>query len=339
MSRPTIFRRALDILNLTTPVSDFPGFVQYSEYSGLDSSDADILRRMYDEVRNDFYFLITIDDQSFSEDSCKQLASTMGLEVGYVYNLIFDIRFSITLPSGSTDEVPLAFSESFIKYSTAGCMKGEIAVVGCKIGDICFKIPEYVSDGRKSYHVVTIGPNAFSGMDSLKSVILPNSIREIGYMAFAGCSSLDDFILPASVRRIGFRAFKGCTSMPYIAVHHANPFFKTMPGGVLCSMKSVDGESVPSELIRAPYSLSGSFTVPSGLTKIGSESFEGCSGLTEVVLPDEVDSVMYRAFEGCPSLSRISVPDRASIGFHAFPADADVETREVVASAGDVLEE
>jgi len=339
MSRPTIFRRALDILNLPTPVSDFPGFVRYSEYSGLSSSDADVLNKMFLSARGDLFLLISMDDQSFSEESCKSLASSLDLDVGYIYGLIFDIRFSITLPLGSAEEVPFVFTESFLKFSTAGCMKGEIAVIGCKVGDSFYKIPEYVSDGRKNYHVVSIGPNAFSGMDFLKSVILPNSIREIGYMAFAGCSSLDDFIIPASVRRIGFRAFKGCTAMPYIAVHHDNPFFKTLPGGVLCAMKTVDGESVPSEIIRAPYSLNGSFTAPSGLTRIGSESFEGCSGLTEVMLPDEVDSVMYRAFEGCPSLSHISLPDKASIGFHAFPEDALVETREVPASTGDVLEE
>ncbi len=245
----------------------------------------------------------------------------------------------MTVPVGSSDEIPLKFSDSGLSFSTEGCMKGEIAVCGCEIFEPSIKVPEYVNGGRGRYHVVALAPNAFSEKSSIRSIFLPDSIRDIGYRAFYGCSSMDDFILPSSVRRIGFRAFEGCTSLSSIAISFKNPFFRTFPGGILCSLKKVDGKLVPSEVIRAPYSLSGSVSVPDGITKIGSESFEGCSGLTEVVLPDEVSSVMYRAFEGCSSLEHVCVPDRAAVGFHAFPDAVSVEKRHVEVASDEVSQE
>ena len=252
---------------------------------------------------------------------------------------MYDLRYSTTLSAGSSDEIPLKFSDSGLSFSTEGCMKGEISVCGCESFEPCIKVPEYVNGGRSRYHVVAIAPNAFSEKTSISSIILPESIRDIGYRAFYGCSSMNDFILPSSVRRIGFRAFEGCVSLSSIAISFKNPFFRTFPGGLLCSLKKVDGRLVPSEVIRAPYSLSGSVTVPEGITKIGSESFEGCSGLTEVVLPDEVSAVMYRAFVGCSSLEHVCVPDRTSVGFHAFPDSVSVETRQVGGPSGEVLQE
>ena len=71
-------------------------------------------------------------------------------------------------------------------------------------------------------------------------------------------------------------------------------------------------------------SISGAYTIPSTLggypvTSIGDSSFDGCTGLTSVTIPDSVTIIGSSAFMGCTGLSSITIPDSVtSIGFFAF---------------------
>ena len=48
---------------------------------------------------------------------------------------------------------------------------------------------------------------------SLKTVIIPDGVMEIGWGAFRGCTSLESICIPASVTSIRVVAFNGCTSL------------------------------------------------------------------------------------------------------------------------------
>ena len=61
--------------------------------------------------------------------------------------------------------------------------------------------------------VTEIGNSAFFYCTQLLSVTLSNSLEEIGYDAFYGCGNLTSMDLPASIRWIGLHAIGGCTSM------------------------------------------------------------------------------------------------------------------------------
>ena len=63
----------------------------------------------------------------------------------------------------------------------------------------------YVKEGT-----VSIAEAAFADCDSLKTVILPDSIKAIHKDTFEGCTSLEHIYIPEGVKSIGMDAFAGC---------------------------------------------------------------------------------------------------------------------------------
>ncbi len=53
------------------------------------------------------------------------------------------------------------------------------------------------------YKVTKIGDYAFSGISSLKKVVIPNTVTKIGDFAFDTCESLKSYTVPKSVKSIG----------------------------------------------------------------------------------------------------------------------------------------
>jgi len=54
--------------------------------------------------------------------------------------------------------------------------------------------------------------------------------------------------------------------------------------------------------------ISGSFTIPSGTTKIGDYIFANCSSLTSITIPDSVTLIRDGAFQSCTSLANVTIP-------------------------------
>lgn len=59
---------------------------------------------------------------------------------------------------------------------------------------------------------------AFYGCTSLQSIVIPNSVTEIGMRAFSGCTSLQSIVIPDSVTQIGESAFSRCSSLQSIEI-------------------------------------------------------------------------------------------------------------------------
>lgn len=58
----------------------------------------------------------------------------------------------------------------------------------------------------------TIPENAFSGMDKLKKIVLPDTVKSIGKNVFKGCKSLEEINLPEGVK-VDKKAFKDCKKL------------------------------------------------------------------------------------------------------------------------------
>ena len=170
--------------------------------------------------------------------------------------------------------------------------------------------------------VTNIGDYAFSGCRSLTSLVIPDSVTSIGDYAFWNCRSLTGIVIPDSVTSIGDNAFEYCFSLSNLII----PDSVTSIGDgafVGCNSLSsvVISDSVTSIGFGAFENCSSltDIVIPKGVTSIGDSAFGDCSSLTNIAIPDSVTSIGERAFRGCESLGSLVIPNSVtSIGDYAF---------------------
>ncbi len=85
---------------------------------------------------------------------------------------------------------------------------GEIIITAYKGKETTVTVPTQI-DG---YPVTAIGEHAFQNT-AIVSVILPSSIKSVGWFAFYGCFGLEIVAIPASVTTISYAAFDGCPNL------------------------------------------------------------------------------------------------------------------------------
>ncbi|MDE6373868.1 MAG: leucine-rich repeat domain-containing protein, partial [Clostridia bacterium] len=168
-------------------------------------------------------------------------------------------------------------------------------------------------DGVKSAKfrndTVGIAAHTFSGHAELTALSLPQTLKYINNSAFKRCSSLTSLIIPDSVTVIQSEAFYGCSELESITLPFVGEY----------TLGSIFGGSswVPSSLTTVI--ITGNSVVAS--------AFSGCSGLTNITIPDSVTSIGSYAFSGCSGLTNITVPDSVTaIGNYAFNGCSGLET-------------
>jgi hypothetical protein len=132
-------------------------------------------------------------------------------------------------------------------------------------------------------------------------VTIPDGVTSIGNYAFTGCSSLTSVTIPDSVTSIGTNAFLYCSILTAIEVAVANNDFSSMDGILF--------NKAQTTLIQCPGGKAGTYTIPEGVTAIGTRAFDSCVSLTSVTIPSSVTSIENSAFYKCSSLTSVTIPD------------------------------
>lgn len=131
-------------------------------------------------------------------------------------------------------------------------------------------------------NLTTVPAYIFSECENLKSVVLPETVKDIYDYAFENCSSLEAIEMPG-VTRIFEGAFNACTSLKTIEM----PMVKTIGSSAFekcTSLKTIEMSSVES---------------------IGSYAFFGCSSLEAVTIPSQTEYIGYMAFYQCSKLREV----------------------------------
>lgn len=143
----------------------------------------------------------------------------------------------------------------------------------------------------------TVG--GFNSCPKLTGLILPKGLEVIGSHAFCGCDSITSIRIPASVKEMYGSSFAGCNITAY-EVDDCNPYY-TAVEGVVYSKDLQTLVAFPTDYPIKHYK------VPAGTKRIGSEAFM-FSHVDTVELPQGLTTIEYGAFE-CSDILSIEIPD------------------------------
>ena len=148
-------------------------------------------------------------------------------------------------------------------------------------------IPSEVEYNGHTYPVTYISYTAFGGCETLTKVRIPKSVRDIyHYAGWEACKN----------------PFDGCTSLESIEVEEGSQYMCSIDG-VLYNYDKTTLYSYPAGSKRETY------TIPTGVEKIGIASFRNCAALKSVIMPNTVTAAYGGNFEGCSNLEEVRLSD------------------------------
>ncbi|MGN1306138.1 MAG: leucine-rich repeat protein [Faecousia sp.] len=149
-------------------------------------------------------------------------------------------------------------------------------VTGCDDSVTAAVIPEQI----EGVTVTALGMGAFGSYDgdnlTLKRVVLPETVTDLGTETFRYCAALEEVNIPAGVTEIGYECFNRCLSLTSIV----------LPEG----LKRIDNDAFNQcESLQE-------ILIPEGVELIGGEAFFGCTAISALHIPSSVTEIGNVAF-------------------------------------------
>ena len=236
-------------------------------------------------------------------------------------NVFFDCSDSLY----DTDTVPGVMLVDGWVVDYTGDVSGGLDLTGVRgIGNEAFWGYDRLTDVTIPDGVTSIGRSVFHSCNNLTNVTLSGSVTRIEENAFRGCSSLTNMIIPDSVTSIGEGAFSRCSgltsiTLPFVGSRRGNSGSPDSLLGYIFGTDSYDGGRETLQYYNNPnqnYYDSETYCIPSALesvvitdeTVLGDGAFYGCSGLSNVTIPNSVTNIAKSVFCGCSGLTSITLP-------------------------------
>lgn len=213
------------------------------------------------------------------------------------------------------------------------CLDGNNAKITGYSGSAAnLSVPETIN----GYKVTSIEYEAFRECSSLKTVRLPESIRNIGSMAFAQCNNLEQIILPEGLETIGgyFIEYTAIQSLT-IPSTVTDCGFCISDADHLEEIIFADGmEKVPDRACAFTDSYGNRnnetlkrIIVPDSVREIGKEAFYKCVAIEKLQLGKQIEKIDGEAFYGCTWIKSIRVPENITfMGSGVFEKCSNLET-------------
>lgn len=160
-----------------------------------------------------------------------------------------------------------------------------------------------------------IAGRAFYQMSNITNINLPSSLLSIGEESFYGCGGIHTITIPTSVKMIGYGAFGQCgalTTVNYNAINAYTLKDIVSTAGVFYGCDNFSTlnfgsgvQVIPSVMFKNCTHISGQLVLPNSTREIGDNAFYGCTGITSVTIPVNVDTIGNWPFYGCTSLSTV----------------------------------
>jgi len=245
----------------------------------------------------------------------------------------FGNTFIETLTCDNDAEIePSAFNGCYnIKQVTLG---EKITVVGDYAFQDCSSLQSLVIPNS----VKELGKNAFSGCISLNNATIGNQIKNINEYAFSDCKALPQISIPKSVTNIGNYVFKGCSGLKELIIEDrddelmlgsngSSPMFSDCPLDYVYIGGNIS-YNTQNNYGYSPFYRNASLrtvVITDKETEISENEFYGCTNLKIFKIGDGVEKFGDWAFSGCSSLESLSFGTKLkTIGQEAFSDCASV---------------
>lgn len=141
-----------------------------------------------------------------------------------------------------------------------------------------------------------------------ESIEIPDGENKILNYSFLNFRTLKEIIIPKSIKKIGFDAFSGCEALQ--DVYYC--------GNVIdwCNIVFMNEDSNPLSYAENFYVLDENnnfkkvceIDIPNSVTKIGKYQFCGFSNIDKITLHDRVENIGEYAFSDCRKIKKIILP-------------------------------
>lgn len=185
-----------------------------------------------------------------------------------------------------------------------------------------YEVPSTVTIDDVEYTVTKIASSAFQAK-LMSSVVIPETIEEIGESAFNACSFLATVENNSKVTTIAKQTFYNCIRLKTVNI----PETVTSIGEyAFCSCDSLAPVTISESVttigngaFMACRPNLTSVTIPGSVKEIGDNAFSGCWQLTDVYISEGVERIGKEAFYASNSLERVYLPSTLTfVGAYAF---------------------
>ena len=154
---------------------------------------------------------------------------------------------------------------------------------------------------------------AFYGCKSISNLKISGAVEEIGNSAFTNCIALDTVDIHPGVVKFGYKAFQGCDNIQKVNIHDLATWCNTTFG---------DSASNPIFYATELYlndALVTDLVIPEETETIHSFAFYGCNGIVTLTVPGTITEINASAFHGCKNLVTVTLEEGVhEIGNSAF---------------------
>lgn len=166
-------------------------------------------------------------------------------------------------------------------------------------------------------------PPYWNQRNTMKSIILPETIKKIGECAFL-LTDIESITIPNSVDTIMQMAFQDCNKLKTIKLSES---ITVIPGGLFKGCSSLEEIEIPNSVQRFTTDMQDPNIDPAEMEedmKFASDpyfyyamgmAFQGCENLKTVFLSKHIKSIPLSTFQDCTNLTYCEIPQNDNFNF------------------------